>query len=149
MGTFLIVNDAFQSTSTTGVRFRGSFPAVQSAQGVLSLKLVGFPSCTSQDVAWTASTPTPPPDTLPPRTTVASGPSGKTAARKATFRFRSSESGSTFQCKLDGKPWGGCKSPKKYSGLANGKHTFRVKARDSAGNVDPSPAKRSWRVDAG
>ncbi|MFN8162361.1 MAG: hypothetical protein U0R26_00710 [Solirubrobacterales bacterium] len=132
--------------SVSPVRFSGSFLAPQQAQSTLSVHTT-VPRCTSQAVAWSASTPTPPP--TPPQRTISSRPSGKTGSRKATFRFRSGEAGSTFQCELDAKPWGGCKSPKKYSGLANGKHTFRVKARDSAGNVDPSAAKRSWRLDAG
>jgi Ca2+-binding RTX toxin-like protein len=41
-----------------------------------------------------------------------------------------------------------CSSPASYSGLAPGRHTFRVRAVDRAGNVDPSPAERSWSVAA-
>lgn len=77
---------------------------------------------------------------------VKSGPSARTEAEKATFRFKSNEAGSSFQCKLDRKPWSGCRSPKTYRNLKPGKHTFKVRARDGAGNTDPSPAKRSWRV---
>src|SRR5262249_51278269 len=35
-----------------------------------------------------------------------------------------------------------------YNGLAEGLHTFRVRATDSAGNTDPTPAERSWTVQA-
>ena len=149
-GIFPISNDNFYSGSSTsaGLRFNGTFTAPQQAQGVLSLRLVGFPSCTSDEVGWTARTSVPPPDRTAPQTKVKSGPSGSTNSRKAKFAFSSSESGSKFQCKLDGKAWGSCSSPKTYKNLAPGKHTFKVRARDKAGNTDQSPAKRSWRVES-
>ncbi|HET7120150.1 MAG TPA: hypothetical protein VFI17_02725 [Solirubrobacterales bacterium] len=149
-GSVAIVNDAFQYAPSSGLGFSGSFPSPQQAQGTVTLKL-GFPfSCTSQPVSWTASTPTPPPvppDTTPPNTKIKSGPSGKTSKEKATFRFTSTEGGSTFKCKLDRRKWSSCKSPKTYKGLGKGKHTFKVKATDAAGNVDSSPAVRSWRIE--
>lgn len=146
-GSTPIVNDAFEYMPSSGVRFKGSFPAVQQAQGTVSIKL-SFPySCTSEEVPWTASTPTPPPDTTPPNTKIKSGPKGTVHSKKATFRFAATEPGSTFQCKLDKKKWSPCKSSKTYKGLKDGKHVFKVKATDAAGNTDPTPAKRSWRVD--
>jgi hypothetical protein len=57
---------------------------------------------------------------------------------------RSAES--TWSCTLDGVATA-CSSPKNYTGLAQGAHTFAVQARDSAGNLDPTPATRTWTVD--
>jgi hypothetical protein len=88
----------------------------------------------------------PAPDTTAPQTTIASGPSGTTAATDASFAFGSSESGSTFECKLDAGAWAGCTSPKAYSALSAGSHTFSVRATDEAGNVDASPATQSWTI---
>ena len=62
------------------------------------------------------------------------------------FSFSSSEPNSTFECNLDSGSWDPCTSPKSYSGLANGEHTFSVRAIDRAGNVDASPETRGWRV---
>ncbi len=93
--------------------------------------------------------PPPPPDTTPPNTMIDSGPSGATSSTKASFGFSSTESGSTFECKLDSGSWNSCTSPKSYSGLALTAHTFSVKATDAAGNVDTTPASRSWTVEAG
>jgi hypothetical protein len=92
-------------------------------------------------------TPPPPPaDTTAPETTISSGPEASTAATTASFSFASSESGSTFACKLDGGSWGGCSSPKAYSAVAAGAHQFSVRATDAAGNTDTTPAADEWTV---
>jgi hypothetical protein len=85
-------------------------------------------------------------DGTPPQTTIDSGESGTVSSRDATFAFSSSEAGSSFQCSLDGVTYSTCTSPKTYTGLSNGNHTFRVRATDAAGNNDPTPASRTWKV---
>jgi hypothetical protein len=85
-------------------------------------------------------------DKTPPETTISGGPRGKIHSRTAKFRFVSSEAGSTFQCKLDRKPFKTCRSPKKYTRLKPGRHVFKVRAIDAAGNVDPTAAKRAFTV---
>ena len=70
----------------------------------------------------------------------------KQARRTATLRFASSEPRSTFSCKLDTQPYRQCASPKTYTRLKPGKHVFRVKARDRAGNVDATPAVTRFRI---
>jgi hypothetical protein len=86
-------------------------------------------------------------DTAAPDTTIDSGPAGSTNQTDATFTFSASEAGSTFACSLDGAPFAACTSPKSYSSLPEGTHTFQVKATDGAGNTDPTPASRAWTVD--
>jgi trimeric autotransporter adhesin len=68
------------------------------------------------------------------------------AKRTATFKFASGERGSTFSCKLDKKKLGPCTSPKTYKRLEPGKHAFRVKARDAAGNLDATPAVKRFKI---
>ena len=68
------------------------------------------------------------------------------AKRKATFSFASGEKGSKFLCKLDRKKYKPCTSPKTYKKLKPGKHVFRVKARDRAGNVDRTPLVKRFRI---
>ena len=84
---------------------------------------------------------------LPPQTTITEGPSGAKASTSATFRFSSDDTAAIFQCKLDGRSWSSCSSGKTYTGLPQGSHTFKVRAKDSAGTNDPSPAERTWKVD--
>jgi CSLREA domain-containing protein len=85
-------------------------------------------------------------DTTPPQTTITKGPPKKTHKTTVKFKFSSSEAGSTFECKLDRKPFKKCRSPKTYKKLKPGKHLFKVRAIDKAGNVDPTPAKRKFTV---
>jgi hypothetical protein len=94
--------------------------------------------------AWTVE-----PDTTAPETTLGGGaPSATTTSTSATFNFSSDEPGVTFECSLDGGAFSTCTSPKAYSGLTVGSHEFRVRARDAAGNADPSPASHSWAIAA-
>src|SRR5262249_54442876 len=64
-----------------------------------------------------------------------------------TFSFTSSESGSTFECRVDGAQFATCVSPHTTAPLGQGSHTFEVRATDAAGNTDPSPASQTFTVD--
>ncbi|HZH13511.1 MAG TPA: MYXO-CTERM sorting domain-containing protein, partial [Archangium sp.] len=88
-------------------------------------------------------------DTSAPETNITSGPSGTTPERTATFEFSSNEPGVTFECSLDGAAYTPCTSPVTFTDLAEGEHTLQVRARDAAGNVDATPATRTWTVSAG
>ena len=98
----------------------------------------------ARDFVFAAST-TPAGDTDPPQTTIAKAPKRKSAKRKAKFEFTSSESGSTFQCKLDRGEFAACAAKAKFK-VKPGKHKLEVAAIDAAGNVDPTPAKAKWKV---
>jgi hypothetical protein len=78
----------------------------------------------------------PPPDTAAPETTITKR---FLTVGKAKFWFGSNEAGG-FLCRLDKGPFKPCSSSRAYKRLKSGKHTFKVKAVDAAGNVDPTPA---------
>jgi hypothetical protein len=84
-------------------------------------------------------------DLVPPQTTIRSGPPAASTNGTATFAFIGSEP-SAFTCRLDGAGPTPCTSPKTYSGLGDGAHTFSVESVDRAGNSDPSPATYSWQI---
>ena len=92
--------------------------------------------------AWTV-------DTSTPDTQILSGVEGSTASTSASFTFISPDAGSgaTFQCALDGAAFAACTSPRSYTNLIAGQHAFAVRVHDAVGNVDPTPAIRSWVVD--
>ena len=90
---------------------------------------------------WTVGT-----DSTSPQTTITSGPSGATSSTSATFTFNSNEAGSTFECRRNLAAFIPCASPLTYSFLADGTHTFEVRATDPSDNVDPTPATATWTV---
>ena len=89
----------------------------------------------------------PPPitDTKAPTATITKGPKAQTTSTTAKFKFKSNEAGSTFQCKLDKGKFKKCKSPKTYKKLKPGKHVFKVRATDKAGNVG-KPATKKFKI---
>ena len=84
----------------------------------------------------------------PPDTALASGPQGLTNVITPAFAFGADEPGVTFACRIDAAPFAPCTSPLTTGPLADGAHTFEVRATDPAGNADPTPASRAFTVDA-
>jgi hypothetical protein len=78
-----------------------------------------------------------------PTITVKPGNPSNSAAPSLSF---TGEAGATFQCALDGAAFAACTSPKGYSGLAAGSHTFQVRQTDTAGNQGPA-ASYTWTID--
>ena len=86
-------------------------------------------------------------DTVPPETTITSGPEGPTGNSSPSFGFSSSEPGSSFECSLNNSNRAACTSPKTYKNLSDGNYTISVRATDSVGMTDPTAAVRSFTVD--
>jgi Calcineurin-like phosphoesterase len=72
---------------------------------------------------------------LPPR---------RTADRSASISFQGDEPGVTYACSFDGVQ-SSCTSPQNFTGLADGVHTFQVRAEDRARNWSDWAA-HSWLV---
>lgn len=85
----------------------------------------------------------------PPDTTIATGPAAGSTGNTphGSFTFTSPDTDVVgFECSLDGADFAACSSPLAYTGLSGGEHTFAVRAVDDDGNVDPTPATRTWTV---
>jgi hypothetical protein len=95
----------------------------------------------------------PPDDTTPPAVNIVGGPAqGSTITTSSTAFSFSADENVTFQCKVDTGSYGACSTSTATSGthgltgLAEGPHTFAVRATDTAGN--PSVEKtRTFTVD--
>jgi Ca2+-binding RTX toxin-like protein len=88
-------------------------------------------------------------DKSAPQTSIDDGPAKKVKTKKkkakVTFAFSSSETGSSFECTLDGESLGKCSSPISVK-VKKGEHVFTVAATDAAGNTDATPAKAEFKV---
>ena len=121
------------------------FTAATLAQGphtvdVRAIDAAGNVDATPATQTFTVDT-TAPDTTLTPVTT----PSNDSTP---TFTFTSSESG-TFECRIDGAAFAACTSPLTTAVLPDGVHTFAVRARDAAGNLDTSPDAQTFLIDTG
>lgn len=83
-------------------------------------------------------------DTVAPQTTFTKKPGKRVTTGKVTFTFHSSQAGSRFQCRMDGKAWKACATTTRFT-VGFGKHTVRVRATDKAGNRDASPAAYTFK----
>jgi len=86
-------------------------------------------------------------DVTAPETTITSMPPDPSNSPDASFEFTCNEPSCTFECQLDSGGFSLCTSPQSYFGLAEGSHTFEVRAIDGSNNVDPTPASYTWVVD--
>jgi hypothetical protein len=87
-------------------------------------------------------------DSAAPDTTIVTGPTGAVATNTGSFTFTSPDATATFECRVDANGFVPCVAPLDLTALSNGLHTFQVRAKDAAGNVDASPATASWTVTA-
>jgi sugar lactone lactonase YvrE len=92
-------------------------------------------------------------DNTPPDTQITSGPSGTASASAVSLSFAGADNltpiqSLVFSWRLDGGAWGAfdAATTATLANLAPGPHLFEVKARDLAGNEDPTPAQRTFEV---
>ena len=90
-------------------------------------------------------------DRTPPETRITSGPAGEIAEKAATFVVEAADLFSPvveFAWQLDGGGWSpfSLSSSIALTDLTPGPHRFEVKARDLAGNEDPTPAAQTFTV---
>ena len=98
-------------------------------------------NCSTTSAVYTQDSVVPPAPDIDPAST-----HGLVASTSATFSFSDTEAGVSYRCARDGGAFIACTSPKSYAALAQGEHTFAVRAVDGAGNAG-DPATTTWTVD--
>ena len=81
----------------------------------------------------------------PAKAKIKKHPKKKTSKPKATFKFKASGA-TTFQCKLDKKPFKTCKNPFKVKVKKGKKHSLKVRGLDNVGNIGPASKPFKWTV---
>ncbi len=96
-------------------------------------------------------------DTTPPDTSITAGPTGTITQNSASFTWTGTDNVTTtanlvYASRLEPLEASftafGSATTRNFSNLANGSYTLHVKARDQAGNEDPTPATRTFTVNA-
>jgi hypothetical protein len=154
--TSALANIVFYSTATDLAGFEcsvgyGDFAPCASPQAVTTL--VNGPQTFRVRAHDAAGNVDPTPATanwvvslVPPETTLVSGPTGSIRIDSPDFTFVSDKPG-TFECRIDAGVFLACTTPHTEPGLADGMHVFQVRAKDTEGVVDPTPASRTFTVD--
>lgn len=87
-------------------------------------------------------------DTLAPSIVITSKPASWITTDSATFEFSADDSTATIECNFDGAGFTSCESPKVYSSLFEGHHTFVVRAGDAVGHSSVDVAEFTYDVSA-
>jgi hypothetical protein len=87
-------------------------------------------------------------DSSPPLSRITFAPARKTRKRSPVFRFAdiTENQGTTFFCAADRRRFRPCRAPKRLKKLRPGRHVFRVRAVDAAGNRERRAVKRRFKV---
>jgi len=88
----------------------------------------------------------PGPDVEAPETRITSGPAaGRFYLKaKARLRYDGGSDATSYRCSLDGKRVACGDGAVTLRHLSTRRHVFKVAARDAAGNIDPTPARRRF-----
>lgn len=97
------------------------------------------------------TTAPPPPATQPTpqprvRVHITHRPVRVSRRRAATFWFAAAPAEAGDECEIDRRGYKPCSAPRRYRGLAVGRHVFKVRARDSSGGPASRPARFHWRI---
>jgi outer membrane protein OmpA-like peptidoglycan-associated protein len=81
-----------------------------------------------------------------PIATITEAPPAFASVGAAKLKFTTEAAEATFECSRDGGAWETCVSPKEYSGLGEGRHTFAVRAV-RGGLSAATPPSAEWNVE--
>ncbi len=130
------------STCTTPQNYTGLSDGSHTFQ-VRAIDGIGNTDPTPATFTWVV-------DANAPDTTIDSNPADPDSDSTPTFTFSGTDAGSGvagFECSIDAGAFAACTSPNTLGTLADGSHTFQVRAVDNLGNTDATPASYTWTID--
>lgn len=141
-----IYNGAFHNNALSSVTFLGNAPvsgddSVFAGNPALT-HLNRYSTTTGWDGTWSS---VPISVVFPPETFV--NWLGSTPSSGAASFTLTSLSAGTFECNLDSAGWSACESSYTTPLLGDGLHDLSVRAVDTAGMADPTPATYSWTTE--
>ncbi|HEU0034557.1 MAG TPA: LamG domain-containing protein [Kofleriaceae bacterium] len=107
---------------------------------VRAIDAIGNSDDTPAEHLWTI-------DTVAPSTMLTDTPPSADNSVMVQFAFESNEMNVIFECSLDNASFVQCTTGQQFGPLSDGAHSFAVRAKDRAGNVDASPSIFAWNVD--
>jgi outer membrane protein OmpA-like peptidoglycan-associated protein len=134
-------------TTTAGNPASGTLtlaPPADLAPGTFGLNLDAFDNDATVPLGVTANLRVAITAALPAATPVITTGPGAVAS-SASFAF-TADPATSFQCRIDDGAWAACTSPYTPAGLADGAHTFAVRALNAAG-IPTSASARTWTHD--
>lgn len=118
----------------------GPLTSGQHTFSVVAVDAAGNVQPSPATYTWTANVD-------PPRTTIDSKPESRTSSSSATFTYHANRPDTVFECSMDGEEFSSCPTTGAiYTELADGTHTFKVRAIDSDGEVEGSAPSYSFTV---
>jgi hypothetical protein len=105
---------------------------------VRAIDSLGFPDLSPATFTWHVNA-------IQPETFIDAAPENPTTSRSARFQFHAGGPTDGFECSLDGAVYTACVSPLDYSDLADGLHTFLVRAKSDP-TSSGSPTRHVWTV---
>jgi len=89
------------------------------------------------------------PSFVPPDTTILTHPAAVVPLGPMEFTFSGSGSNPIvgFECRVLFNEFSDCSNPATFTDLKSGFYTFEVRAIDSGGNIDTTPARYRWTAD--
>ena len=85
-------------------------------------------------------------------------PGSNTSSNTAIFEFSANDTGGSedkgvgikqIECSIDNSNFTACVSPVEITPniLTDGNHTFKIRAEDNVGNMNPAPSSFNWTID--
>jgi hypothetical protein len=144
--TVQITTDGNQGVSAVSSGANGNYSAVVISSPEVDMATITATDATPNPDISDSKTLTQTADLTGPDVLIIHGPKARTTKRNVKFEFeRQDPDADSYECRLDQRDWNSCTSPASYD-VKIGKHKFKVRATDLAGNTGDPDAYAFKRI---